>query len=215
MTTELKDPAPIRGVSAAEGSSKAKIERAAVILFAQHGIDGVSTKQIAQQAGLSEGLIYRHFQSKHELALTLMKTIHTRLTLMIQTATQIDMAGETLTDQSFREIIQNIVRQYCEIADNDWPLFRYHILHLHHFPNLSDTPKDNPLEAASEFFAKAVKQKIIAPIDTDILSSMALGVVLNTAQSKVLGFHNGPLSKHIPLLSQSVLNLIPTVKEAQ
>ena len=162
--TILKDHTPIRGVSAAEGSSKAKIERAAVILFSEHGIDGVSTKQIAHMAGISEGLIYRHFPSKQALAFSLMKTIHIRLTQMIRNTTEIDQEDKALTQDKFTKIISRIVQQYCEIADNDWPLFRYHILHLHHFPNLSDHPKENPLGAASAFFAKAVQRKIITPI---------------------------------------------------
>ena len=57
-----RDPAKNqRGVSAKDGTTKAKIERAALQLFAEHGVDGVSTKQIAAAAGISEGAIYRHF----------------------------------------------------------------------------------------------------------------------------------------------------------
>jgi len=51
---------PARGVSAVDGTNKAKIERAAVWLFSEHGVDGVSTKSIAQKAGVSEGLLYRY-----------------------------------------------------------------------------------------------------------------------------------------------------------
>lgn len=36
-------------------------------LFAAHGIDGVSTARIAREAGVSEGLIFRHFRSKRGL----------------------------------------------------------------------------------------------------------------------------------------------------
>ena len=57
MNTVIK----LRGVSSVDGTTKARIERAAVILFAEHGVDGVSTKQIAKAAGISEGAIYRHF----------------------------------------------------------------------------------------------------------------------------------------------------------
>jgi len=111
---------PARGVSAVDGTNKAKIERAALTLFAEHGVDGVSTKSIAVAAGVSEGLLYRHFTNKDGLARELMRAIHVRLTEMIMAA-----AGreEGLADQ-----ISFIVRHYCEIADDDWTLFRYHIL---------------------------------------------------------------------------------------
>ena len=40
---------------------------AAVPLFAQEGFRGVTTKRLAQQAGVSEALLYQHFPSKDEL----------------------------------------------------------------------------------------------------------------------------------------------------
>lgn len=192
--------AKMRGVSAVDGSTKAKVERAAVILFADHGIDGVSTKRIAHQAGISEGALYRHFASKDALARELMKAIHVRLTDMVRVA-----AGRKsgLADQ-----IDYIVRYYCKIADDDWALFRYHILHLHNFPNLSDRPEDNPHSAAASLLEKAMRRGEIAKSDPDILAAMALGVVLNPAQAKVLGLMGGPLSAHTDIFTQKVLSVI-------
>ena len=40
---------------------------AALPLFAEHGLSGVTTRQIAQAAGVSEALLYRHFASKDEI----------------------------------------------------------------------------------------------------------------------------------------------------
>jgi len=56
-----------RGVTADNGTAKARIERAALILFVEKSIEGVSTKSIATRAGVSEGLLYRHFKSKDDL----------------------------------------------------------------------------------------------------------------------------------------------------
>ena len=67
----------LRGVSAVDGTTKAKIERAALTLFAEHGIDGVSTKQIAKKAGISEGAIYRHFSGKEDLARSMICLLYT------------------------------------------------------------------------------------------------------------------------------------------
>jgi len=195
-----------RGVSAVDGSSKAKIERAAVILFSNHGIDGVSTKQIAHSAGLSEGLIYRHFKSKSALARALMVTIHNRLTEMITVAASkgkhLDGAAKLKTQ------ILYIVRHYCGIADDDWPLFRYHILHLHHFSNLSEAPEHNPLKTASELLKSAMDEGLIPKADPDILACMALGIVLNTAQAKALKFYTGRLTPHISLFTDKILAVI-------
>jgi len=76
---------PIRGVSAVDGTNKAKIERAALTLFAEHGVDGVSTKSIAVAAGVSEGLLYRHFTNKKvwPIRLALLSAIIAKLQMMI------------------------------------------------------------------------------------------------------------------------------------
>lgn len=46
---------------------KDKILTAALELFANHGYHGVSTNKIAKAAGVSEGLIFRHFKNKKGL----------------------------------------------------------------------------------------------------------------------------------------------------
>ena len=46
---------------------KQNIIRAATRLFAERGYDGTSTSQIAQEAGVTEPLIYYHFKGKDDL----------------------------------------------------------------------------------------------------------------------------------------------------
>ncbi len=195
---QFNDPA--RGVSAANGTNKAKIERAAVWLFSEHGIDGVSTKSIAAEAGLSEGLIYRYFRNKDDLARSLMRAIHSRLTDMIEVA---GARNDGLADQ-----IRFIVRHYCEIADDDWTLFRYHILHLHEFPALSEKPSKSPHGAAVRLLKKAMKNGELSKMNADILAAMALGVVLQPAQAKVMGTIKGPLAARAALFEKGVLAVL-------
>lgn len=184
-----------RGVISADGSKKARIERAALTLFSQKGIDHVTTKAIATQAGVSEGLIYRHFNNKEDLARTLMSAAHTRLTAIITDTA--DMAD-------LRSQIRQITSYYCEIADKDWMLFRYHILYIHRFPNISDDPADNPLSAAKSLIEAAMSRGDIPTENAHILAPMALGIVLQTAQAKVLGFVTGPLGDHLDLFVRRI-----------
>lgn len=46
---------------------KEKIMQASIQLFVQRGFHNTSTRMIAEQAGVSEGLIFRHFRSKDAL----------------------------------------------------------------------------------------------------------------------------------------------------
>jgi len=209
--SEIHYHEPARGVSAVDGTNKAKIERAAVWLFSEHGVDGVSTKSIAQKAGVSEGLLYRYFKNKDTLARELMRAIHIRLTEMIIAAAARE---EGLADQ-----VSFIVRHYCEIADDDWTLFRYHILHLHHFPSFSDAPAgdwpNSPHMAALKLLQSAMNKGEIPQSDSNILAAMALGVVLHPAQAKVLGAFDGCLSDHIAVFETGVLAVLGLKQEEE
>lgn len=48
-------------------STREKIVETARSLFAENGFDRTTTAEIAREAGISEGTIYRHFKSKKEL----------------------------------------------------------------------------------------------------------------------------------------------------
>lgn len=49
------------------------ILKVALELFAKEGVNAVSTKMIAKQAGVSEGLIFRHFENKEGLLKAIME----------------------------------------------------------------------------------------------------------------------------------------------
>lgn len=190
---ELSDP---RGITASDGSAKARIERAALILFVEKSIEGVSTKSIAAYARVSEGLLYRHFKSKADLARTLMGAIHDRLTGLVRRN----------MEQSLDAAVSDIVRDYAALADEDWPLFAYHLLYMHRFPNLAE---DGPLRAAAElvrFNQSAGRLPSGAP--PELLASMALGVVTQAAHGKLLGANIGALSNHIDSFERAVMAVL-------
>jgi AcrR family transcriptional regulator len=49
--------------------TKEKILAAALELFQKHGLDGTTTKQISQKAGIAEGTLFNYFKTKEDLAL--------------------------------------------------------------------------------------------------------------------------------------------------
>ena len=64
-------------------NAKPKIERAALKLFVNEGVDAATTREIAEEAGVSEGALYRHYKGKDELALALFMETHNRLGTML------------------------------------------------------------------------------------------------------------------------------------
>lgn len=193
MANMLSDP---RGVTAADGTAKARIERAALHLFVEKSIEGVSTKSIATLAGVSEGLLYRHFKSKADLSQILMQAMHDRLTQMVR---------ENM-DQSLEAAVCDIVRDYALLADEDWTLFAYHLLNMHRYPNLAE---DGPLRAAADLVQFNQGAGRLPPgVAPDLLASMALGVVTQAAHAKLLGANIGQLSNHIDKFERAVMAVL-------
>ncbi len=188
-----------RGVSAADGTTRARIERAALELFAGKGVDAATTREIAAAAGLSEGALYRHFASKQEIAQSLFAAIHERLARLVREA--------GANGRNIEEKAGAIVDAYCQIADEDWTLFSYHLTSTARF--LPTPPgDDNPVLAAEEVIAAAMAAGEIAKGDAMVVAAMALGVVLQPALHKAYGRLDGPLSAHAAALKRGVVAVL-------
>jgi AcrR family transcriptional regulator len=73
-TPSRTDIAPLqRGKHAKDQRQRALIE-AATAVFAEHGYDAATTREVAERAGCSEGLIHRYFRGKHGLLLAIMQS---------------------------------------------------------------------------------------------------------------------------------------------
>lgn len=185
---------PPRKAARAE-STRTRIERAALALFARDGIDAATTRNIAGAAGLSEGALYRHFPSKAAIAETLFISIHERLARLVR---ETSATGLRIEEQA-----EAIVEAYCRTADEDWTLFAYHLLSTAHF--LPTPPgDDNPVAAAEDIVAAAMARGEIAKGEPVVVAAMALGVVLQTALHKAHGRLEGPLSAHAPAMKRAV-----------
>ncbi|MEL6791049.1 MAG: TetR/AcrR family transcriptional regulator [Pseudomonadota bacterium] len=196
----------IRGVTAVDGSSKARFERAALILFTERSIEQVTTKQIAAAAGLSEGLLYRYAKSKNELAADMFFSIHAQLGGLVR---DIGVRTAPLEDK-----VRDLVMAYAQCADDDWVLFSYHLLNTHRFLG-DDKSMDNPVAATEGILQEALddgeldKEKL-AGGNVTLLAAMVLGVVLQPALHKAFGRLTGPLRDFCPAMTAGILAILHT-----
>lgn len=58
------------------GTTKHRILEAACVLFAKHGFKAVSTRMIADQAGVKHGTVHYHFKNKKELYIEVFRMIY-------------------------------------------------------------------------------------------------------------------------------------------
>src|SRR5262245_3168783 len=73
ITDQMAEETPtLRQQQAA--ARRAQIVETALRLFARQGFDGTSTRQIAQEAGIAEGLIFHYFPTKAQLLTAVLET---------------------------------------------------------------------------------------------------------------------------------------------
>ena len=95
---------------------KNSILTSALTLFAQRGIDGTSTRSIAENASVSEGLIFRHFRSKDGL-------VDAILALGIEKITPI--IDQIATEHSPKQRLRNIILGLANIPEEDYPFWKF------------------------------------------------------------------------------------------
>ena len=181
-------------------SAKPRIDQAAIELFTRLGVDGATTKEIAAAAGVSEGAIYRHYKSKDELAVSLFMGVHRRLSQLVEDA--------AAAAPDIRSKAAAVVSAYCQVADENWPLFSFHMLSIHHFlPYYQEDGRD-PVSVVETILKRALLTAEIPPVDPRVLAAMIIGVVTQTAQNRIYGRFENPLSSHAPLMISGVQALL-------
>lgn len=100
-----------------------QILQSALNLFVKRGIDGTSVKEIAADAKVADGTLYRHFKSKEELAWYLFA-----VNLKAYTST---LLSQVLAVRGARERIRIFVQETLAACEKNTTLFYYLILSEH------------------------------------------------------------------------------------
>ena len=184
---------------------KAKVERAALELFAANGFDGVSIADIAAAAGASQGALYRHYASKDELAWTLFSSAYLRV-------------GEELDEIRNRSAgledgVAAIVGHFCGLYDDDPALFRFMLLTQHGFLPRIEQGSRTPVDAVTDLVGDAVMQTQLQPIDPAMGAAMIMGVVLQAVTFHIYGRLTGTLSSRTPTLACAAIAAVKALAE--
>ena len=180
--------------------TKHRIARAALELFVKDGYDAATTRQIAAKCDLSEGAIYRHYSSKDDIARELFLSIHRQLTNLI--------AEAGTSSDSIDEAVANLVSAYCQVADEDWTLYAFHLLQLHRFLGFWDDADGDPVTAVAQIIKRAIQAKQLPTGDPELLAGMAMGVVTQVAQNKCYGRVDGRLSDYADSFTRAILAIL-------
>jgi AcrR family transcriptional regulator len=124
--------------------TRARIQQIAVELFSEHGYEGTSLREIAEQLGVTKAALYYHFKSKEDIILSLVEDYQAQMDALIGWARERPGNAETR-----REILD----RYMHIVAERSQVFR--MLHqnqaaLNTMASALRTLKNAPLQLADQ-----------------------------------------------------------------
>jgi AcrR family transcriptional regulator len=184
---------------------KAKVEHAAVELFAARGFDGVSIADIATAAGVSQGALYRHYPSKDELGWALFSTAYLR------TGAELDRIRADKLE--FEPAMTAMIAHFCALYDDDPALFRFMLITQHGFLPRIESGSRTPVDAVADLVSDAVATEQLNPIDPAMGAAVIMGVILQSATFHIYGRLDGSLGARAPTLARAAIAAVAALTQ--
>lgn len=160
-------------------STRKRLERCALTLFVEKGINATTIKDIANSAKIAEGTLYRHFTSKEELAESLFLKAHEELT------SEVKKHAEKIP--TLKGKLKVMVFFFCEKYDEDPIVFNYLLLAQHHQMRILTHREYSAHAHLIPIISEGIKKKELAKRDADFYVAIVLGILLQAALSRVYG----------------------------
>jgi AcrR family transcriptional regulator len=165
-------------------ATRARIEKEALRLFAEKGVEGATIRDLAQAVGVADAALYRYFGSKEEIASDLFRSRYGALAR--------EIAAIGARDLPFAQTARALVDLLCALFDDEPDAFAFILLNQHaHLRFVRD--EDNAVEALRAIMVRAADRGEIAVTEPDLAAAAALGAVLQPAVFKLYGRLPGPL----------------------
>jgi AcrR family transcriptional regulator len=147
-----------------------RIEHAAIRLFVEKGVAETTIRDIAAAVGLSEGALYRHFDSKEELV---WKTFERHYVAFATTLQALAASQSTA-----RGKLAAMIRGFCQAHDEDPVLFKF-LLFVQHGQLAKLAPgTPTPVDEMRAVLDQAIAAREIPSQRADLATALVFGVVL-------------------------------------
>ena len=154
-----------------EDSSRDRILKAAQRLFARHGFDGTTTRDLAQAASVAEGTLFRHFANKKAI--------------LVEVATQgwVEILTDLLTELSemgsYKAVAQVMQRRMWNFQKNA-DIMKVCFMEAQYHPELRDRIQSEVIvkmtDVAEAFFQTAMDRGIYRQTNPKIVAQVFLGM---------------------------------------
>lgn len=168
-------------------STKTRIVEAALGLFVRKGVIQTTTKDIAAAAGIAEGTIYRHFESKDDLV------EHLFVSNYVPLAKTLD--GIQRHSATTMRKLESIVRYLYKTFDEDPTLFTFMLITQHDAVDKVPPGTTTPVAVVRKVIKEGMKERSVRAMDAQIATHLAVGLILQPASAHIHGELSGPLSQ--------------------
>jgi AcrR family transcriptional regulator len=156
--------------------TKELIARSALLLFVEKGITETTIRDIASAAGIAEGTLYRHYESKDQLAWELFSTNY------LAFARELDRLQEEY--DTLKDKLAAMIRQFCAFFDRDPVLFSYLLLAQHAQLKKVTPEMQTAVTVLQKVIARGMARREVPQMEVELAAAMVLGVVLEVAVFK-------------------------------
>ncbi len=178
-----------------------RLRTAALELFVEQGVVETTTRDLAKRAGIAEGTIYRHFESKDELVRDLFRDHYVRFGAELNRI-QAETAGGI--DAKLRAMIDFM----CRLYDEEPTLYRFLLLVQHvALPNIRTAPT-SPAVIFRGLVSRAIEQGEVPKQDPGLAAAMVLGAIIQPALSLIYGSITGTMSNYAPAIARACSALL-------
>jgi AcrR family transcriptional regulator len=178
-----------------DAPAKREVLRAAMKLFSERGLAGTSIRDIAAESGYTNPALYKHFESKEELALTLFEVCHQRVWGRLDAALR--------RGTNFATKLDAYVGEYLALVDEHPEVIAFlsdsaRVL----WPKASQKVKRHTVIGLARSLALSAQRRDAraANSDTDLVAATLQGALAEFARMLQVGVLDGPAARWRPAL---------------
>src|SRR5215510_6962234 len=147
-----------------------RIEQASVRLFVEKGVAETTVKDIARAVGLSEGALYRHFESKDELVWKAFEKHYVDFAATLQRLAE--------SEPTARGKVAAMIRGFCQAHDENPTLFKFLLFVQHGQLSKLEPGTPTPVDVMRDVLDKGIASKELPAQNPDFATALVFGIVL-------------------------------------
>ncbi|MBL4938616.1 TetR/AcrR family transcriptional regulator [Clostridium sp. YIM B02515] len=164
----------------ARGDREEEIIEAAVKIFSEKGFSAATTSEIAKEAGIAEGTIFRYFKTKKDILRKVMIKLVEVMGERIMTR-RLAQIFEVNKDKDEKEVLKILLKDRFDVAVKYWDMIKVVMTEVQYHEDLKEALIKNIIIKGKSivelFFQQGIEKGRFRNIDTNIVIRSLIGMM--------------------------------------